>query len=212
MRFRSMVDLRILGREGLIIEYTDIVSLVGYNIIKYLKSNKLKNETMNRMSNTDILLSYVNREVFDISKWISDTFNIKCDIKDYIDSDVAFAPNNVYAYKMFTQSSKENIKQLYIYSETFSPIIEKNIKTFNVPDLKYVYGDIVPILNEHPNSTFMTSNPLSISKCKDVKAPILLTIVDDFMYIANVVETKVIDELKSQNKIVMFTSISSNGI
>jgi len=207
-----MVDLRVLGREGLIIEYTDIVSLVGYNIIKYLKSNNIKNDKIQGMSNDDILLSYVNRTDFNISKWIKDTFNIECDISDYLESDVAFKPNNVYAFKMFSYASKEHIKKLYIYSDKHSPIIEKNIKMFNVPELKYIYGDILPILNEHPNSTLTTSNPNTIKRCYDVKAPTLITLVDDFMYVGEIIDTHLVDRLRGTNKIVMFTSISSNGI
>lgn len=207
-----MVDLRVLGREGLIIEYTDIVSLVGYNIIKYLKSNNINNDTIQRMSDVDILGSYVNRTDFDISKWVKDTFNMECNINDYLESEVAFKPNNIYAFKMFSYASKEHIKNLYIYSDIYSPIIEKNIKMFNVPELKYVYGDIIPILNEHPNSTLTTSNPETIRRCYDVKAPTLITIVDDFMYAASVIDTHLVDRLRGTNKIVMFTSISSNGI
>ena len=207
-----MVDLRVLGREGLIIEYTDIVSLVGYNIIKYLKSNNIKNDKIQGMSDDDILLSYVNRTDFNIAKWIKDTFNIECDVSDYLESEVAFKPNNVYAFKMFSYASKEHIKNLYIYSDIYSPIIEKNIKMFNVPELKYVYGDIIPILNEHPNSTLTTSNPYTIRRCYDVKAPTLITLVDDFMYVGEIIDTHLVDRLRGTNKIVMFTSISSNGI
>lgn len=206
-----MVDFRFLGREGLMIEYTDIISLVGYNIIKYLKANNFNNETMKRMSLEDILLSYVNRTDYSITDWVSNTFGFECNLNDYLESDVAFAPNNVYAYKMFIQSDKEKIKQLTIYSEQYSPVIERNIKTFNLPELKYRYGDLVPILNEHPNSTFTTSNPHSIEQCKDVKAPILLAVVDDFLYVAKTIESDILEELKRQNKIVMFTSISSGG-
>ena len=207
-----MVDLRVLGREGLIIEYTDIVSLVGYNIIKYLKSNNINNDKLQGMSDVDILSAYVNRTNFDISKWIKDTFDIECNIDDYLESEVAFQPNNVYAFKMFTYASKEHIKNLYIYSDKHSPIIEKNVKMFNVPELKYVYGDIIPILNEHPNSTLTTSNPYTIRRCYEVSAPSLITLVDDFLYVSEIIDTHLVDRLRGTNKIVMFTSISSNGI
>ena len=207
-----MVDLRVIGREGLIIEYTDIVSLVGYNIVRYLKSKHITGEKIMGMSDIDILTSYINRVDFDISKWIKDTFDLECNLDDYLESKIAFSPNNLYAYKMFTESSKEKIKNLLIYSKTYSKVIEEYVKAFNLPDLKYVYGDLVPILNERPNYTFTTSNPESINKCKDVKAPILITIVDDFMYVSEVVESDVPMELRKNNKIVMFTSIASNGI
>lgn len=207
-----MVDFRILGREGLIIEYTDIISLVGYNIIKYLKSKQIANEKIKGMSDQDILLSYVNRTDFNISKWIKDTFDLECDIKDYLESDIAFAPNNVYAYKMFTQANKEGVKNLILYSDTYSPSIEKYVKTFNIPDLKYMYGDIIPILNERPNFTLTTSNPNTIRKCINVTAPLLITMVDDFLYLSDTIANKLDDKLRGRNKIVMFTSIASNGI
>ena len=207
-----MVDFRFLGREGLMIEYTDIVSLVGYNIISYLKSKRISNEKIMGMSDEDILLSYLNRSDFDISKWIKDTFDLECNVSDYIESEIAYAPNNLYAYKMFTQSNKEKIKNLMIYSDTYSKVIEKYVSAFNIPDLKYVHGDIIPILNERLNITFTTSNPISIQKCKEVKAPLMLTITDDFMYVSDIIESDIVDVLRKSNKIVMFTSISTNGI
>jgi len=207
-----MVDLRFLGKEGLIIEYTDIVSLVGYNIIKYLKSNNINNDVVQRMSDEDILSAYVNRETFDISKWIKTTFDIDCNIDDYNDSILAFKPNNVYAYKMFTQASKEKMHNLYIYSEKYSKIIEGYTEAFNIPELKYVYGDIIPILNKQPNSTLTTSNPETLKRCVDVTAPTLITIVDDFMYVSEIIKSKIHDKMRGTNKIVMFTSISDNGI
>ena len=127
-----MVDFRFLGREGLMIEYTDIVSLVGYNIINYLKSKRISNEKIMGMSDEDILLSYLNRSDFDISKWIKDTFDLECNVSDYIESEIAYAPNNLYAYKMFTQSNKEKIKNLMIYSDTYSKVIEKYVSAFNI--------------------------------------------------------------------------------
>jgi hypothetical protein len=75
-----------------------------------------------------------------------------------------------------------------------------------------VHGDIIPILNERPNITFTTSNPISIQKCKEVKAPLMLTITDDFMYVSDIIESGIVDVLRKSNKIVMFTSISTNGI
>lgn len=207
-----MVDFRFLGKEGLMIEYTDIISLVGYNIITYLKSKRISNEKIMGMSDQDILLSYINRSDFDISKWIKDTFDLECNIDDYLESDVAFAPNNLYAYKMFAQSDKENIKNLFIYSNKYSKVIEKYVSAFNISNLKYVHGDLIPILNECPNYTFTTSNPNSIRQCVDVVPPLLITMVDDFMYLSDTLEQKLDDKLRGRNKIVMFTSIASNGI
>lgn len=207
-----MVDFRILGKDGLIIQYEDIISLIGYNIITYFKSKGINNEKIMRMSNDDILVSYINRLEYDPSEWIKNTFGLECNINDYVESDVAYKPNNLYAYKMFGYSHKEKIKNLMIYSERYSPIVEKAVSTFNVPELKYVYGDLVPILNKYPNVTFTTSSPISIRECMKVQSPILIVAVDDFLYLSDIIEKGVFDELRGTNKLVMFTSIMDNKI
>lgn len=207
-----MVDFRSIGNSGLMIQYEDIVSLVGYNIISYFKANGYKNETLNGMSEKDILVSYINRSTYSPTPWMKDTFDVKCCLDDFNDSDVAFRPNNLYAYKMFTASKKENIKNLIIYSDQYSPIIEKNIQTFQISDVKYEYGDLCPILNKNPNITFTTSNPEAIKRCLQVEPPIMLAIVDDFLYLSDLInDSKTVDELRKRGKYVMYTSLSQSG-
>jgi hypothetical protein len=41
---------------------------------------------------------------------------------------------------------------------------------------------------------------------------LMLTITDDFMYVSDIIESDIVDVLRKSNKIVMFTSISTNGI
>jgi hypothetical protein len=56
-----MVDFSFVGKEGIIIQYEDIISMVGFNVIRYLRA-KNANEKAMGMSLEDILLSYINRE------------------------------------------------------------------------------------------------------------------------------------------------------
>lgn len=201
-----MVDFRTVGSTGLIIQYEDIISLVGYNIITYLKSRGINNAKVEGMSDKDILLAYVNRTEPDISKWIKDTFNIDCSTEYFADSEMAFKPNNLYAYKVFSTAYKEKHSTLMIYSEFKSPVIEKYIESFNVPTLQYVHGDIVNILDKNPNITIMTTMPATLEMCKKSKAPFMIVLADDFMY----VNPKLQDELSGTNKIGMYTSIMSS--
>lgn len=38
----GIVDLSFIGKEGMIIQYEDIISLVGFNIVKYLRKKRSK--------------------------------------------------------------------------------------------------------------------------------------------------------------------------
>ena len=67
----NMIDLTFIGKAGLVIEYDDIVSLTGMNIVNYLmeKDKSLKVDA-GMSSFEDILSSYINRTDKDFSKWI----------------------------------------------------------------------------------------------------------------------------------------------
>lgn len=206
-----MDDLSVFGKAGLIIQYEDVVSLLGYNIAEYFKANHV-NEKFERMSFEDILLSYMNREQYDINAWISETFDYNINYHNLMDSKLMLKPNMLYAYKVFQESSKQRMNTLYIYSEQYSKAIESNLPTFQVPTLLYEHGNLVNLLNEHPNCTFITSNPDSIALCKEVKCPFILTIVDEFVYLKDILSTRITDELLKQGKMVFYTGIISGGI
>lgn len=206
-----MVDLREMGKAGLIIQYEDVISLMGYNIAEYFKQNKL-NEKFERMSHEDILLNYLNRESVDINKWMSDTFDYPMNYIQFLSSRIMMKPNFVYAYKVFQESAKQNITSLSVYSNHYSDAIEAFLPSFEIPKLQYHHGDIVDLINNHPNCTFMTSNPEAINLCKAVKAPFILVIVDDFMYVKDILLSGADEELRSQGKIVYFTGIMSAGL
>ena len=206
-----MIDFSFIGKEGIIIQYEDIISLIGFNVMKYVKSKNV-NDVANRMSINDILLSYINRDSEDISKWMKDTFDIDFDMKDYVESINTFQPNMLYSYKILSTAYKNGIKNLIIHSETYSPVIEKFIDTYQIP-IKYTHGDIVPVLKKSKNFTYVTSSPSNIEKClKDDIPPIALTIVDDFMYVADIVINKVDEDLRKKDIYVGFTSILSAGM
>ena len=206
-----MVDISFIGKEGLIIQYEDIVSLIGFNITKYFRMNKV-NDIINRMSNEDVLLSYINRETESVSEWLKNTFGIDCNIDDYIESINALQPNMLYSYKIFDSAYKNGVKNLVIHSQNKSNVIKKILETYNLP-IEYTYGDIVPVIKSRKNYTYMTSLPSNIYKClNEVDTPFALTIVDDFMYTADIVAKKIDDELRKKNIYVCYTSILSAGI
>lgn len=206
-----MIDFSLVGKEGLIIQFEDIVSMIGFNIARYLK---LKDacDAFKDKSLQDLILDYVNREIEDYDEWLSKIFNINISIDSYIDSVNAFQPSWLYAYKVFKAAADNGINQLYIFSNREIPFIKNHLlPTFNNKSVKYVFGDIVPILNEHPNSTYLTSSPSNIRKCLDVKVPFALTIVDDFMYTASIFEDKLPEQLTDKNIFIRYTGIFNSG-
>ena len=197
------IDFSDVGKSGLMIQYEDIISVTGYNLITYMKSKGYKNDKLESMSNKDILLSYINRQQYDPSIWLKNEFNVDCSIEEYSDSEVIHKPNMLYAYKMFTEASKNKISDLIIYSKYYSKAIEKHLKTFQLPDIKYEYGDILPILKSHPNITFTTSD-----------IPFELVVVDDFMYVSDILTDNTFEDIKKNKPSIylMFTSIISAGV
>ena len=207
-----MIDLSFLGKDGLMIQYEDVVSIIGFNIIRYMINTNKCTEAMKRMSLEDILLSYLNRETYDINSWIKKEFGLEFDYLQAKESTTMLVPNFVYAYKVMQEARKQKITQLYIYSDIYYPAIEKLLSSFEVKELKYVHGDLIPILSDKPNITFVTSKPDNIMKCLEVKTPFVLTIVDDFIYTKDIVEKKIDKQLREQGKFVFYTGILSGGI
>lgn len=206
-----MVDLSNIGKAGLIIQYEDVISLMGYNIAEYLRANKV-NEQFERMSHEDILLSYINREHYDVNQWLKETFDYELNIYQLMSSRIMLQPNFIYAYKIFQESAKQKITNLVIYSNHPSDAIDAYLSSFQVPCLKHESENLVSLLNHNPNCTFITSNPDAIELCKDVEAPFVLTIVDDFLYVKDILLKRIDETLRHQNKLVYFTGILSGGL
>lgn len=206
-----MIDLSFIGKEGVIAQWDDIISMVGFNVARYLKSKNYKNDKLSKMSSEDILLSYINRPKEDPAIWLKEEFDIDFNIDMFKDSMITWQPNWIYFYKVFKSANENGVKHLCVYSEKHIPMIEKYIPTFNVP-VEYVHGDISKILSERPNYTFMTASPSNVKKCLDLKVPIAITIFDDFMPLAEIVADNIADKLRENNKFVNFTGVISSGL
>lgn len=205
-----MIDLSFIGKEGIIIDYEDIISLTGFNVLMYFK-NRGVSDKVNKMSKEDILSNYINRTDEDISIYLKKEFDISFDINSYLESFALFRPNLLYSYKIFDAAKNQGIKKLMIHSEKYSPAIKQSLQSYQQP-IEYTYGDILPVLNTHKNITYMTASPDRIHKCLNVKCPIALTIVDDFMYTADIIVDNFADELRKKNVFVSFTGVLSAGI
>lgn len=205
-----MIDFSFVGKNGMIIQFEDIVSMIGFNIVRYFKLKGM--ESLQDYSLQQMIIDYINREDEDYNQWVSNIIKTDIKLETYVDSVNAFQPSWLYAYKVFTTAYKNGIKNLMIHSNVEIPFIRDLLRTFNIPSLKYVYGDIVPILNENPNITYLTSLPSNINKCLDVKVPFALTIVDNYPYTADiVVQDKVPDRLLEKGVFVAYTGIFSSG-
>ena len=206
-----MVDFSFIGREGLIIQWDDVIAMIGYNVARYLKSKGYKNNKLCEMSNEDILLSYINRPNEDPAIWLKENFDIEFDLNRYKDSIVTWQPNWAYPYRIIKAANDNKLQNLCIYYEKDIPIIRRYVETFDAP-VEYLSGDISKILSEKVNYTFITASPTNIRKCLDLEVPLAITIVDDFMPIADIVIEDVATKLREKNKFVNFTGIVSAGL
>ena len=205
-----MIDFSEIGKTGMIIQFEDIVSMIGFNIVRYFKLKGL--DVLKDKDLGDLILSYVNRECESYDEWVTKVTGKEIRIESYIDSVNAFHPSWLYVYKVFSAAYKNGIKTLMIHSDIEIPFIQKHLlSTFNIPSVKYVYGDIVPILNQHPNITYLTASPKNIERCLDVTTPFALTICDDFIYTNEIIVKNIPERLKEQGKFVAYTSIFSSG-
>lgn len=204
-----MLDFSFVGKEGLIIQYEDVISLIGFNVIRYLRA-KNANEKAMGMSVEDILLSYINREKESPDIWLKDEFGVEFKVEDYLDSMNAFQPNWLYSYRVFDAAYKNGSKNLKIYSAYDSPVIKKMLPSFQVP-VEFVAGDIVPVLEKNKNATLITASEQTLKRCLETDVPAAVVVVDDFLHLAPIVIDKIDDKLKGRNKYVSFTSIVSGG-
>lgn len=205
-----MLDLSLIGKNGMIFQYEDIISLTGFNIIRSLKPIS---EKVRGMSDEDILTNYFNRSIQDPSEYIKTEYGISIPEESIYKSKIALKPNMLYAYRIIDAGTMNGMTSFYIHSNQYSEIIEENIKTtladFNV---KYVYGDIVPILRKKSNFTYLTSDVNNINKCMDVGVPFALTIVDEYGYTNPCALPEYADKLREKGIYVAYTGIISAGI
>ena len=207
----NMIDLTFIGKAGLVIEYDDIVSLTGMNIVNYLmeKDKSLKVDA-GMSSFEDILSSYINRTDKDFSIWIKQLIGVDVKKENFINSYRAFKPNLFYAYKLIPNAYKNGIKDLYIYSQYESDVIREYLKGFDVP-VGYVYGDIREVMKDKVNYTYITCDPENVRRCRDIDTPFAVTICDDYMSMAPIVRDHVDEDLRNKGKFVSYTSILNAG-
>lgn len=208
-----MVDFSFIGKDGLIIQYEDIISLIGFNVAQYFHGKGV-NDKLDRMSVEDILKSYFNRQTEDIPKWLKESFNIDFDMSMCESSILAVRPNNMYAYKVFDTAMRHMLKNLIIFSDISSIHIDRHIESsFEGINVNYISNtDILDVLKKYPNSTFITSSCNNIRKCCNTNVPTVLTIVDDYDYIINVMNDETIKKFDNiDNVYVQYTSILSAG-
>ena len=207
----NMIDLTFIGKAGLVIEYDDIVSLTGMNIVNYLMEKDKSLKVDDGMSSfEDILASYINRTDKDFSIWIKQLIGLDVKKENFINSYRAFKPNLFYAYKLIPNAYKNGIKDLYIYSQYESEVIREYLKSFEVP-VGYVYGDIREVMKDKVNYTYITCDPENVRRCRDIDTPFAVTICDDYMSMAPIVRDHVDEELRKNGKFVSYTSILTAG-
>ena len=205
-----MIDFSFVGKEGIIVQFEDVISMIGFNVIRYLRA-KNANEKAMGMSVQDILLSYINRENEAPEIWLKDEFGIDFKVEDYLDSINAFQPNWLYSYKIFDAEYKNGVKKLMVYSEYDVGIIKKILTTYTAP-VEFVSGDIVPILEKNKNITFATASTKALRRCMETDVPAAITIIDDFLHLGPIVTEKDFGEkMKERNKYLCYTSIISGG-
>lgn len=207
----NMIDLTFIGKAGLVIEYDDIVSLTGMNIVNYLMEKDKSLKVDDGMSSfEDILASYINRADKDFSIWIKQLIGLDVKKENFINSYRAFKPNLFYAYKLIPNAYKNGIKDLYIYSQYESDVIKEYLKSFEVP-VGYVYGDIREVMKDKVNYTYITCDPENVRRCRDIDTPFAVTICDDYMSMAPIVRDHVDEDLRNKGKFVSYTSILNAG-
>ena len=221
-----MVDFSFIGKDAFVIQYEDLISLIGYNHVMWLAEQEEQRDQARLdekygqychfaaykfpYTKEDVMRAYLDRDKFDISGFV----------KQFMPNDHAIelimarsaGPNLSYAFKMFNAAYQNGIQQLYIHSNVYSKIIEILVSNLEIP-VKYVHGDIIPVLRSLPNCTYTTSDPNNIRKCVDVGAPFALTIVDDFPYIREILEDqKLLQQLQDRNVYVQYTGVLSAGL
>lgn len=207
-----MLDFRDIGKNGLIIQYEDIISMIGFNVARYFRSKGIS-QKLDSMSVQDILLSYINRDDENYAIWLKKEFDIDINPDEFLSSFLTMQPNLMYSYKVFQKANDEKISNLFIYSNKYSSIAEQSIDSYGFKGIKYINGDISDVLSKHTNYTYITSNIENIKKCELLNVPMVLVICDDYLYTADLFKDKVIDIIKGKSNILLrFTSIISAGV
>ena len=186
--------------------------MIGFNVARFFK-DKGVSEKLDSTSINDVLLSYINREDEDYSKWLKSEYDIDVDPKEMLTSFLTMQPNLLYSYKVFATAHNEKQNSLYIYSNMYSPIIEEATKSYGFEGIEYIREDIIEFLKKHPNCTYLTSSIDNIKRCVELDAPACLVICDDYLYTSEIFTSKIDQSLKNKDNIILrFTRVLSAGI
>lgn len=206
-----LLDLSVIGKDGYIIQYEDIVSAIGFNIARYYKKYQ-KNEKLMKMSDEDIFISYINRETYSIEDWLKQ-YDIDITMDEVLQSKTYLYPNFCYTFRVVPVAKDSGVNKFIVHSNEYSPVIEAFCKRmYDGIDVEYRFDDIVNVLKENPNCTYITSSISNIEKCEDCNVPFVLVVVDDYMYLKNLIANKFEEKLKKKNILVYFTGIISAGV
>lgn len=210
-----MIDLRSIGNGGLIIQYEDLISMIGYNVAKQYRGKGISKK-LDDLDIKHVLVSYIDREEEDWVTWLNNEYGIVIPNKDILyKSFLSMQPNLVYSYKMFAAAAENKQSRLYIYTDTYSPIAEESVKSYGADGLTYIHHNLSEFLNENPNMTFITASTKSINICMDeIKAPTCLVVCDDFTYtMKDMIDNKKEDAFKKKGNILLrYTSVVSAGV
>lgn len=209
-----MLDLSPIGQEALIIQYEDLISMIGFNVARFFYKQGASNK-LDSTSIEDVLKSYLSRPNEDYSIWLKNEYNITIDPKEMLESFAALQPNLLYSYKVFKAAYDQRKVNLFIYSNEYSKIVEQATRSYGFDGVAYIFGDnLEDFLRTHPNCTFMTSSMQSIQKMCNTDVPLCLVLCDDFQYLCDQVIGKDIEKtLRGKPNIMLrYTSVVNAGI
>lgn len=172
--------------DNVFIEYHDIMRCIQFTIINFLRKNSifkglLDTSEIEDMSEAELYVWYISRENrnifknFEITDFFSNLSGFDGDsnkVYDFLDnflyieldklpSDILNYDNKLKFYDtMRTFLNMSTVKNIYIYSENYSKLIEEDVSSIH-SGIKYVYGDFKSVLEENKiksNTTFVFSD------------------------------------------------------
>ena len=124
-----MLDLSPIGQEALIIQYEDLISMIGFNVARFFYKQGVSNK-LDSTSIEDVLKSYLSRPNEDYSIWLKNEYDITVNPKEMLDSFAAMQPNLMYSYKVFKIAYDQRKVNLFIYSNDYSKIVEQATRSY----------------------------------------------------------------------------------
>ena len=172
--------------DNVFIEYHDIMRCIQFTIINFLRKNSifkvlLDTSEIEDMTEAELYVWYISRENRNIFKNLEITSSFSSlsgfdgdsnKVYDFLDNflyiELDNLPSEILNYEnklkfydtMKTFLNMSTVKNIYIYSENYSKLIEEDVSSIH-GDIKYVYGDFKSVLEENEiksNTTFVFSD------------------------------------------------------